>query len=105
MVAYDASEDDGLQYIAMEYIKGSDLAKYIEREGPLSPGVAGTIILQTARALSHAHKQGVIHRDVKPHNLMLDTNGNVKILDMGLARFQGEPDEDDQSGKREAIES
>jgi hypothetical protein len=88
VAAHHADESDGIPYLAMELIRGSDLARYVKHHGPMSPAAAIRVIVQTARALVHAHERGIIHRDIKPHNLMLDAEGTVKILDMGLARFQ-----------------
>jgi serine/threonine protein kinase len=87
VVAHDADDADGIPYMAMEFIEGSDLGSYVKTQGPLSPAQAVKLIIQAARALEYAHRCGVVHRDVKPQNLMLDTCGNLKILDLGLARF------------------
>jgi hypothetical protein len=86
VVGHDAAESDGIHFLVMEFIEGSDLAKRT-KERAFSMHEAVDITLQTARALAYAHKQGVVHRDIKPHNLLLDESGNVKILDMGIARF------------------
>jgi hypothetical protein len=74
----------------MEYVEGSDLSALVKKHGPLSVGKAVNYMLQAARGLEFAHKKGVIHRDVKPGNLLLDTEGTVKILDMGLARLSSD---------------
>jgi serine/threonine protein kinase len=87
VVAHDADEAEGVPFLVMEYIQGSDLAQRVAKTGPLSAKDAIAVMLQTARALDHAHRRGVIHRDIKPHNLLVDETGTVKILDMGLARF------------------
>ncbi len=73
----------------MEYIDGRDLSALVQTEGPLTPRRAVGCILQAARGLEFAHKKGVIHRDVKPSNLLLDSQGTVKVLDLGLARIDG----------------
>ncbi len=86
VVGHDASETDGIHFLVMEYIEGSDLAKRV-KESAFPVNEAIDITLQTAKALAYAHRQGIIHRDIKPHNLLLDESGNVKILDMGIARF------------------
>jgi serine/threonine protein kinase len=86
VTAYDAGESGGTHYLVMEYVDGNDLAKFVRIQGPLPVGLAVEYILQAARGLEYAHLQGVIHRDIKPSNLLLDKNGTVKILDMGLAR-------------------
>ncbi len=86
VVGHDAAESDGIHYLVMEYIEGSDLAKRA-KEKAFTINEAVAITLQTAKALAYAHRQGIVHRDIKPHNLLLDDTGNVKILDMGIARF------------------
>ncbi|MGL5095532.1 MAG: serine/threonine-protein kinase, partial [Planctomycetia bacterium] len=84
--AYDAGEDGGVPYLALEYIDGWDFDKYVGRVGRLAPAAAVDVIRQAADGLEYAHKAGVLHRDVKPHNLMLAAEGVVKILDLGIAR-------------------
>lgn len=90
VVAHDASEDRGTAYLVMEYIEGKDLSAIVKKKGPLTISQAINMIRQTALGLEYAHAQGVIHRDIKPSNLFLDHSGNLKILDMGLARFEDE---------------
>jgi serine/threonine protein kinase/Leucine-rich repeat (LRR) protein len=85
--AYDADEADGIHFLVMEFVDGPNLSSYIKRVGPLEPALALQIIEQSARGLAHAHRQGVVHRDIKPGNLLIDQQGIVKILDMGLARL------------------
>jgi serine/threonine protein kinase len=82
---YFIGEDEGQPYFAMEFIEGESLSSYLKREGKLSPQNAGRIIHQTALGLATAHDKGVIHRDIKPGNLMLTARGNVKIADFGIA--------------------
>ena len=89
VAALDASEDDGLHYLVMEYVEGQDLGKLLRESGPLELNHAVNCVIQAAKGLQYAHEQGVIHRDIKPANLLLDGNGVVKILDMGLARVTG----------------
>jgi serine/threonine protein kinase len=86
----DADEAKGTHFLVMEYVEGSDLSALVRKNGPLSVSQAVQCILQAARGLEYAHKQGVVHRDIKPANLLLDTSGTVKILDMGLARIEGD---------------
>ena len=86
----DADEAKGTHFLVMEYVEGSDLSALVKKNGPLSVSQAVQCILQAARGLEYAHKQGVVHRDIKPANLLLDTSGTVKILDMGLARIEGD---------------
>jgi serine/threonine protein kinase len=88
VAAHDADEAQGTHFLVMEYVQGSDLAQRIKMHGPLPAAQAIDCIWQAARGLEHAHARGMIHRDIKPSNLLLDDNGTVKILDMGLARFQ-----------------
>ena len=71
----------------MEYVAGSDLSATVKKHGPLSVERAVRCILQAATGLAAAHQQGIVHRDIKPANLLLDQEGTVKILDMGLARL------------------
>ena len=86
----DADEAKGTHFLVMEYVEGSDLSVLVKKNGPLSVSQTVQCILQAARGLEYAHKQGVVHRDIKPANLLLDTSGTVKILDMGLARIEGD---------------
>ncbi|MCE9604637.1 MAG: protein kinase [Planctomycetia bacterium] len=85
--ALDAGESEGQHFIAMEYIDGMDLSTYVKKQGPLPLEQAVSCVVQAARALAYAHEQGIVHRDVKPANLMLSPDGTVKLLDLGLARF------------------
>jgi hypothetical protein len=87
VAAFDANQQDGTYYIVMEYVDGTDLAKLVKDDGVLPVDKAVDFILQAARGLEHAHKKGVVHRDIKPSNLVLDAEGRIKILDMGLVRF------------------
>ena len=96
VTAFDADEHDGTHYLVMEYVEGEDLAHLGHQRGPLPVDEAVGYIVQAARGLEYAHSQGIVHRDIKPGNLLLDASGTVKILDMGLARFeQGLDDEAD----------
>ena len=88
--AYDAGEAPGGLYMAMEYVDGVDLSVILRKVGALSVNQAINITLQVARGLAYAHRHRVIHRDIKPGNILLDRDGTVKILDMGLARFTEE---------------
>ena len=84
---FHLGEEGGNYFYAMEFVDGKDLAVHVKEHGPMSPEKGLDCCLQAARGLEHAHLQGIIHRDIKPANLLLDVNGTVKILDMGLARF------------------
>lgn len=83
---FDTGSDDGTHYIVMEYVKGKTLAQAIKADAPLLPRRAAEIAEATATALAFAHKVGIVHRDVKPGNVMLTTSGEVKVMDFGIAR-------------------
>ncbi len=87
MHATDAGAEQGTHYLVMEYIDGLDLSRIARLGGLLPVADACELMRQAALGLSYAHAQGVVHRDVKPSNLMLDTAGRVKILDFGLAQL------------------
>lgn len=84
---FNVSYGDRLQYIVMEYVEGVTLKEYIEQQGRL--GIKETVhfTMQILRALQHAHDKGIVHRDIKPQNIMLLSNGNIKVTDFGIARF------------------
>ncbi len=92
--AMDISSDEGQAFIVMEYVKGLDLHKYVGREGPLKINQAIRICGQAAAGLQHAHERGIIHRDIKPSNLLISDDGVVKILDMGLAHWKKDADDE-----------
>lgn len=85
--AYDAGENAGIHFLVMEFVDGSDLGSIVRKSGVLSIEQAVDCMLQAAAGLGHAHGCGIVHRDVKPANLLLSSQGVVKVLDMGLARF------------------
>ena len=85
--AYDAGEVDGRHYLVMELVDGLDLSAIFHRLGPLSPANAAAVSREAALGLQHAHEHGMVHRDMKPSNMMLTSGGKVKILDLGLARL------------------
>lgn len=84
---FNVSYGDRLQYIVMEYVEGITLKEYIEQQGKL--GIKETVhfSMQILRALQHAHDRGIVHRDIKPQNIMLLNNGEIKVTDFGIARF------------------
>lgn len=84
---FDVSFGDRLQYIVMEYIEGVTLKEYIEERGVIDWNEALYFSIQILRALQHAHDKGIVHRDVKPQNIMLLENGTIKVTDFGIARF------------------
>ncbi len=96
VVAHDADEAGGTHFLVMEYVEGTDLLTLVKQQGPLPLDQALDCILQAARGLQYAHEHGVVHRDIKPANLVLDRQGTVKILDMGLARLDSAGAEQDQ---------
>src|SRR5262249_12296495 len=81
----------GVHFLVMEFIEGTSLARLVTEGGPLPVALACDCVRQAALGLQHAHERGMIHRDIKPHNLMRTPGGQVKILDFGLARFLSEP--------------
>jgi len=83
---FDLGEDRGMRFITMEYVRGEDLRQLIRKVGRLSPGQAIAITRQVCDGLEEAHKLGVVHRDLKPQNIMLDEDGNARIMDFGIAR-------------------
>lgn len=86
VAVYDAGQADGFLYIALEYIDGIDVHDLASKRGRVPVKRSIDIIKQVARALQHAHEQGIVHRDIKPANLMIQRDGTVKLADMGLAR-------------------
>jgi serine/threonine-protein kinase len=83
---YDAGEVDGRPYIVMEYVEGETLADLLERRGRLPAAEAVELALQVCAGLDHAHAAGLVHRDIKPQNLLLGSDGTVKVADFGIAR-------------------
>src|SRR5262252_3101279 len=83
---FDLGQADGLKFITMEFLEGQDLRAELTKRGKFSPEDAARIILQISRALEVAHGEGVVHRDLKPQNIMLDANGRAYVMDFGIAR-------------------
>jgi serine/threonine protein kinase len=103
VTAYDAEQAGNVHFLVMEYVEGTDLASIVKHRGPLPVSEACELIRQAAEGLEHAHETGMVHRDIKPHNLMMTTmsslqdsvgtrreRNTVKILDFGLAGFATE---------------
>ncbi|MDN5344974.1 MAG: eukaryotic-like serine/threonine-protein kinase [Clostridia bacterium] len=87
---YDVGQEEGLHYLIMEYVEGRSLKDLIAERAPLPPLEAIDIALQICDALEHAHENGVIHRDIKPHNILITRNGRVKVTDFGIAQAVNE---------------
>jgi eukaryotic-like serine/threonine-protein kinase len=114
VLAFDAGEADGTHFLSMEYVEGQDLQRLIAKVGPLPPAQACDYIRQAALGLQHAHERGLVHRDIKPQNLLVTTApgeqsaditdpewGTVKVLDMGLCRWRQGLTEDERGLTRE----
>ncbi len=86
--AYDIDNEGNIHYLVMEYVEGRDLQSMINDDGPMEFDTIAEYIRQAAEGLEHAHNAGLIHRDIKPANLLVDQKGVVKVLDMGLARWE-----------------
>jgi serine/threonine protein kinase len=85
--AHDIDHEDKLHFLVLEFVDGCNLHDFVRKNGTLAPGRAAHYIRQAALGLEHAHNARLVHRDMKPGNLILDRQGTVKLLDMGLARF------------------
>jgi beta-lactam-binding protein with PASTA domain len=83
---FDRGEWDGTSYIAMELVEGRTLKEIVLEKGPAPPEAAADVTLQILRAARYAHKHGVVHRDIKPHNVLIDHDGRVRVADFGIAR-------------------
>lgn len=98
VAAYDAEQAGALHFLVMEFIEGVSLAQLVRHRGPLSVLHACNYAMQVAQGLQHALDHSMVHRDIKPHNLMRTSKGIIKILDFGLARLARPTDEDSQAG-------
>jgi len=97
--AYHAGRDGNVYYLVTEYVPGADLRQLIKQKGRLNAREAATVIVQSALALEHAHQRGLVHRDVKPGNVLVTPEGKVKLSDLGLAGFKDETIDDPRTGK------
>ena len=97
--AYDAGQDGPVHYLVTEYVPGNDLRRLIRSSGPLSMHHAATIISQAAQGLQYAHEIGLVHRDVKPGNILVTPDGHAKVSDIGLAAWSMGLDADPRAGK------
>ena len=86
---YDVGQDGDVRYLVMEFVRGITLKEYIRQAGVLSAGKAVPIALKILAALDHAHTQGIVHRDIKPQNILVSADGQVKVADFGIARVVG----------------
>jgi len=101
--AFDLDREGGLHFLVMEYIDGASLQYLVDSRGRPAIERAVNYVAQAALGLQHAHHNGLVHRDVKPSNLMLDWAGTVKLLDLGLARFARTPDNLTQAGDSKTV--
>ena len=85
----DMGSEGDIHYLILEYVDGVTLREYMDQNGALAPGDAVDIICDVLDGLSYAHKKGLIHRDVKPQNIMMTEDGGIKLADFGIAKFAG----------------
>ena len=97
--AYDAGHDGNVYFLVTEFVPGTDLRKLVRNHGRLTERHAAKVIMQAALGLDYAHQQGLLHRDVKPGNILVTAEGNAKVSDLGLAGFMDERTRDPQTGK------
>jgi beta-lactam-binding protein with PASTA domain/predicted Ser/Thr protein kinase len=83
---FDRGEWDGTYYIAMEFLPGRNLKQVVREHGPLDPALAADLVIQILKAARFAHRRGIVHRDIKPHNVIVDDEGRAKVTDFGIAR-------------------
>ena len=93
--AYDADESEGVHFLVMEHVDGPNLAAYVREKGPLPVAAAVRLIAQAAQGLAAAHAKAIVHRDIKPSNLMVNRQGSLKVLDLGLAQMRDSSSEVD----------
>lgn len=92
VAAHDAGYDGNVSYLVTEYVPGVDLRRQVSRHGPLNQWQAVAVIVQAARGLAYAHRRGLVHRDVKPGNILVSRDGRVRLLDLGLAGSMFDPE-------------
>jgi eukaryotic-like serine/threonine-protein kinase len=97
--AFDAGCDGSINYLVVEYVPGVDMRRLVRRQGPLSQQQAASVVMQAARGLDYAHKRGLVHRDVKPGNILVTSQGIAKVSDLGLAGFLYDAENDPRAGK------
>lgn len=97
--AFDAGQDGNVHYLVTEFVPGQDLRRLIRNNGPLSMNDAAAIVSQAARGLQYAHDLGMVHRDVKPGNILVTPDGHAKVSDIGLATWSMSPENDPRAGK------
>jgi eukaryotic-like serine/threonine-protein kinase len=97
--AHDAGQDGSVHYLVTEYVAGMDLRKLVKSQGPLTQDQAAGILMQAALGLSYAHEQGMVHRDVKPGNILVTPESMAKVSDVGLAGFAADLSDDPRAGK------
>jgi serine/threonine protein kinase len=96
---YDAARDGNTHYLVVEYVPGTDLRRLVRSQGRLTQRQAASVVLQAARGLDYAHKRGLIHRDIKPGNILVTSEGISKVSDLGLAGFVQDAANDPRAGK------
>jgi serine/threonine protein kinase/putative intracellular protease/amidase len=99
VTAHDADEAGGLHFLVMEFVEGVSLDRFVAKKGPATVQLAAAFTRQAALGLQHAHEKGMVHRDIKPQNMMVTRKGQVKVMDFGLARFVHTDDEDGAAGR------
>jgi len=96
--AFDAGEDGNVHYLVVEYVPGTDLRRLVRSKGKLTVQQASNIVKQSAEGLAHAHERNLIHRDIKPGNILVTPDGTAKLSDLGLAFYLNDPN-DPRAGK------